>query len=186
MLGLPFPAEPRVKVFGQELHFLLQYLLHRPVWNAFGVHQDRLPHILGVVVCLVAALSRQRRILVRVGNRVLRAHVALRLARVCVIAHAARLRLSARESVTMESIACANNHIVMPARTSTQTSPCPRRRQTKLGRHRSSHKPVQLLLGTHRFTVGINKITWKTNQITPPSFAGLGHLTGSLVSKMSI
>lgn len=90
MLGLPLPAVPRVKVFGQQLHLLLQNLLHRPVWYAFGVHQHRLLQIRGVAVCLVAALSRQRRILVRVGNRVLRVLLALRVA-IRVIARPARL-----------------------------------------------------------------------------------------------
>jgi hypothetical protein len=101
MLGLPFPAVPGVKVFGHELHFLLQYLLHRPVWNAFGVHQHGLPHILGVDMCLVAAHSRQRLILVRVRLRVL---VTIQLARVCVIADAATVRPRAQESATLESI----------------------------------------------------------------------------------
>jgi hypothetical protein len=89
MLGLSFPAVARVQVFRQKLHFLLQNLLHCPVWNALGIHQHGLPHVLGVGVCFVATLSTQRLILVRVRLRVLRRLVAIRLARVGVIAAAA-------------------------------------------------------------------------------------------------
>ena len=89
MLGLPFPAVPGVQVCGKKLHFLLQDLLHCPVWNAFGIHQDWLPHVIRAGVCFVATLSRQRFILVHGRLRVLRVLVAIRLARVSVVAAAA-------------------------------------------------------------------------------------------------
>ena len=38
MLGLPFLAMAWVKVLRQELRFLLQHLLHRPVQNALRIH----------------------------------------------------------------------------------------------------------------------------------------------------
>ena len=77
MLGLPFPAVARVEVLRQELHFLLQHLLHRPIRNALRIHQHGLPHLLGVQVGLVAALPGQRLVLVRERRRYLCIIVAI-------------------------------------------------------------------------------------------------------------
>jgi hypothetical protein len=65
VLGLPFPAVAGVKVLRQELQFLLQHLLHRAIRNALGIHQDGLPHVLGLSVCLDAALPRNCVVLFR-------------------------------------------------------------------------------------------------------------------------
>ena len=79
---LPFPAVAVFKVLRQELHFVLQHLLHSAVGDALGIHQHGFPHVFDVSVCLDAALPRQRVILVCERMQILFV-VAIRLACVC-------------------------------------------------------------------------------------------------------
>ena len=98
VLRLPFPAVARVKVLCQELHLLLQNLLHSAVRNALGIHQNGLPHGVGVHVSLHATRTVRSVVLVRVRFQVLCVAVAIRLARMCVIAAAAPTQTISKDS----------------------------------------------------------------------------------------
>ena len=98
MLGLAFPAVAGVKVLRQELDFLLQHLLHRAVGNAFGVHHHGLPHVLGLTVCLRAALPWPCIILGIERIQVFFVIVGIRFAGVCLIGTAAPTQTTYKQS----------------------------------------------------------------------------------------
>ena len=109
VLWLALPAVAGVEVLRQELHFLLQDLLHSAVRNALGIHQHGLPQGVGVQVWLRAALPRQCVVIVRGRFRVLFVVLAILLARMCVVAAADALQTSAKGSVMQTNEACAEH-----------------------------------------------------------------------------
>ena len=113
MFGLPFPAVARVKLLRQELHFLLQHLLHRPIRDALRIHQHGFPHVIGMPVCPVTALSRQCLVVVRHRLLELCVLVALRLASVCVISATALTQTHGNGSNSFKNILQVNGHLLV-------------------------------------------------------------------------
>ena len=137
MSGLPFPAVAGVKVLREELHFLLQHLLHRPVRDALRIHQHGFLQVIGPPVRPITALSTSSLVVVRHRLRDLCVRVALRLASVCVIPGSALAQTHGNGSDSFKNIRHGSAHppTITNKKQPKHTSPCHRRQLSVNQKH---------------------------------------------------